>query len=270
MIMETKIIDGQALARRLRDEAASAVRAEGLDPGLAAILAGDDPASHLYVSLKEKACAEAGIRFEKHLFPADAAQDEVVGRIRELNARDDVDAILVQLPLPAHFDEDAVIAEIAPEKDVDGFGPAAVVRPGLATGLVLLAEASGRPLDGASVAVMANSKAFADPVLRLFLERGARKAERGPLLQSKGPAAADFVVVAVGRPGALTKDMIKEGAVVLDVGTNRLPDGRVAGDAADLSGHAGAVTPVPGGVGPVTVAMLLKNTVELARRHRGM
>ena len=276
--METTILDGRALARRIRDEVAAAVRKDNLDPGLAVVLVGDDPASRLYVGLKEKACAEAGIRFEKHLFPQDAREADIVALIRSLNGRADVDAILIQLPLPRGLDEDAVIAAMAPEKDVDGFHPAnlgrfledGAVPPGLAEVVGMLAEASGRPLAGASAAVVANSDVFAAPLRKMLEIRGARVSTATDLaVADRLTREADFVVIAVGRPKWLTADKIKPGAVVIDVGTNRLDDGTVGdADSVNLAGIASAVTPVPGGVGPLTVAILLKNAVRLAKKRK--
>lgn len=255
----TRRLDGRALGRRIRNDAMELIRSEGLDPGLGVVLVGDDPASHLYVGLKERACAEAGIRFEKRLLTSDASEDEVLEAVRAFNARDDIHAILVQLPLPDQLDESKVIAAIDPAKDVDGFHVETRLVPGLATGILLLAKEAGVPFPGKSLYVMANSDVFRGPVERLFFEEGA--------VPVADPKQADFIVIAVGKPGVLTKDMIKPGAVVIDVGTNRV-GAKVVGDAADLSGVAGAVTPVPGGVGPVTVAMLIRNAVELARRRR--
>lgn len=256
--MTTRIIDGRALARRIRDEARRVVRENDLSPGLGVVLVGNDPASHLYVRLKERACAEAGIRFEMKLFTSEATEPEIVGAVEELNHREDIDGILVQLPLPEHLDESKVIASMAPEKDVDGFHEETHLVPGLATGILLLAKEAVDRIAGKSLHVIANSDVFKGPVERLFLDEGAVSVET--------PEKADIVVIAVGRPGTLTKDMIKPGAVVIDVGTNRI-GAKVVGDAADLTGVAGAVTPVPGGVGPMTVAMLIRNTVELAKRH---
>lgn len=257
MSIETKKIDGRALAEKIRSKAAEEIRSQKLDPGLGVILVGNDPASHLYVGLKEKACGEAGIRFEKFIFEEDAEQAEVISKIRELNSRNDINAILIQLPLPEHLDEDVIVSSMSPEKDVDGFHPDTKVVPGLAEGILLLARESGLELKNKSIKVIANSEVFAEPIYKIFLEDEAVRVD--------DPANADFLVVAVGKPGSIKPDMIKPGAVVIDVGTTRVGD-RVVGDAADLSGVASAVTPVPGGVGPMTVAMLIKNTVKLSKK----
>lgn len=256
--MKTHIIDGRAIARRIRTEAAQHIRNQGLKPGLGVILVGDDPASHLYVGLKERACAEAGIRFEKKLFAKNAREEDILGAIRAFNAREDIHAILVQLPLPEHLNETIIINAIEPRKDVDGFHVETQLVPGLAAGILLLAKEAATPLAGKSLHVISNSDVFRRPVERLFLDEDA--------VAIDDVKRADIVVVAVGRPGALTKDMIKPGATVIDVGTNRI-GAKVVGDTMNLDGVAGAVTPVPGGVGPVTVAMLIKNTVELASRR---
>lgn len=256
--MKTRIIDGRALARRIRTEAMHAIKERSLHPGLGVILVGDDPASHLYVNLKERACAEAGIRFEKRLLARGSTEAEVLASIEALNVRDDIDGILVQLPLPEGLDETKIIEAVRPDKDVDGFHPETRLVPGLATGILLLAKEAASPLQGKSLHVMANSTVFREPVERLFLD------EQAVLVDD--PKKADIVVVAVGKPGALTGAMIKEGAAVIDVGTNRIGS-TVVGDGIGLDGIAGAVTPVPGGVGPVTVAMLIRNTVELASRR---
>lgn len=257
-VHETKIIDGRAIAADVRKKAADEIKALGLNPGLAVILVGDDPASHLYVGLKEKACAEAGIRFEKHLYPADAEENAILASIQELNQRKDIDAILIQLPLPGHIDTDRIIAEMDPKKDVDGFHPETVLIPGLVTGILLLVQSVQPELAGKTLHVISNSRTFAKPIELLFAAKGAQVTNQA--------VEADILVVAVGKPGTLTKNMVKPGAVVIDVGTTRIGD-KVVGDAEDLHGVAGAVTPVPGGVGPITVAMLIRNTVELAKRR---
>lgn len=257
--MKTHLINGRALARRIRTEASALIRERDLKPGLAVILVGDDPASHLYVNLKERACADAGILFEKVVFPADAQEEVVLNAIETLNKKEGVHGILVQLPLPDHIDETKVIQAIDPVKDVDGFHPETNLVPGLATGILMLAKEPGIPLSGKSVSIIANSDIFRTPLEKLFLAENA--------LVIDDASKADIVVIAVGKPHSLTKEMIKPGAIVVDVGTNRIGD-TVVGDAANLEGVAGAITPVPGGVGPMTVAMLIRNTVELASRQK--
>lgn len=275
---ETRLIDGRALAARVRAEAAAAATALPRPPGLAAVLVGDDPASHLYVRIKERACKEAGIAFETRLFPADANEGDVRAAIRELNAAPGIDAILVQLPLPAHLDEHVVIAELDPEKDVDGFHPATIRAfldgkedaPVLARAILALIEASGAP-KGGRAAVIGNSAVFVEPVAALLAREGFEtETAVDPEAAEEIAKRADAVVIAVGRPGWLGPEHLKPGAAVIDVGTTRLADGTIVGDAdaARLEGVASAITPVPGGVGPVTVAFLLQRTVELSARRQ--
>ncbi len=279
--MPAKIIDGKAVAEKIMERTARQRAELGFVPGLAAILVGDDPASHLYVGLKEKACARLNIHFEKFILPADTPEGAVLKTIGELNGRPDIDAILVQLPLPDRFNEDRVIAAMDPAKDVDGFHPENLALllqgqprlvPGLAAGILELIESTGVPLNDKTAAVVANSQAFYRPLARVLTDIGVRPAFHGPdepgLAQTTGQA--DLLVVALGRPGAIAGAMLKNGAVVIDVGTNRI-NGKVVGDvdrqsAAAVAGH---LTPVPGGVGPVTVAMLMANTITLAAARRG-
>lgn len=254
----------------------------GLTPGLAVVLVGNDPASHLYVGLKEKACAEAGIRFEKFLFFATEPQEKIIAKIKELNAREDIHAILVQIPLPSGFNEDEVVGAIAPEKDVDGFHPENLkyyeaqppqeaeprIVPGVALGIFELIK-TAHPAFRHAV-LLANSFTFAAPIEYLLKKAGAETetiiAPENLEEISDKLSQADILVVAIGRAQAVTGEMIKDNAVVIDVGTNRL-NGKVVGDVdfESVKEKAGAITPVPGGVGPMTVAMLLKNTVELAK-----
>lgn len=268
-MITTHPIDGRALAARIRAAVASKITELGIRPGLGVVLVGNDSASRLYVALKEKACAEAGILFERFLFPKDAPQEEVLTAIRRLNEDDAIDAILIQLPLPPQLDTDALIAAIDPRKDVDGFHPdnlracleGAGPMPGLVEAISLLLDDAGAPRHGLAC-VKANSAIFSMPV-EVMLER------RG-LSSTEDCTAADVVVTALGKPKSLTAEQVKPGAIVIDVGTTRL-DGKTVGDADGdgLEGLAGALTPVPGGVGPMTVALLIKKTLELARARRG-
>lgn len=264
----TRPIDGRALAALIRAKIAEGIARAGFRPGLGVVLVGGDPASHLYVALKEKACAEAGIFFERLDFRRDAAQDEVLKAVRRLNQDPAIDAILVQLPLPPQLDADAVVAAIDPRKDVDGFHPENLraylegsgPMPGLVEAISLLLDDAGAPSHGLAC-VKANSAVFSMPV-EVMLER------RG-LSSTEDCAAADVVVTALGKPKSLTTDQVKPGAIVIDVGTSRV-EGKTVGDAdaAGLEGVAGALTPVPGGVGPMTVALLIKKAFELARERR--
>ncbi|HSD12699.1 MAG TPA: bifunctional 5,10-methylenetetrahydrofolate dehydrogenase/5,10-methenyltetrahydrofolate cyclohydrolase [Patescibacteria group bacterium] len=277
--MSAKLIDGKSVAAAITARAKKECALLGFTPGLAAVLVGDDPASHLYVRLKEKACREVGVAFERIYLKADAPQPLVIRAVENLNKRPDVDAILIQLPLPAPLDADAVIRAMDPEKDADGFHPENVgllregtprVVPGLAAGILALAKSTGQHLAGRAALVIANSPAFFPP-LEVVLRSAGLRPSFGTPDDARIPALArdaDLLVVAVGRPGFLTAAMVKPGAIVVDVGTNRV-GGKTVGDAEpavrDVAGH---VTPVPGGVGPVTVAMLVANTVELAKRRR--
>ncbi len=292
--MAARILDGKSLAADLRAEVAAAVAewqaATGRAPGLAVVLVGDDPASRSYVTAKEKACAAAGIRSREIQLPASAAKADVLAAVRALNADDAVDGILVQLPLPEAAIEREVIEAVDPAKDVDGFHPTNVGRmvlglpafvPCTPAGVVELLRRAGVALAGASVVVIGRSQIVGRPLSILLSQKGVDATVTLCHTRTRDLArftrAADVVVVAAGRPGTLTADMVKPGAVVIDVGVNRVPDAskatgyRLAGDVdfAAVAEKAAAITPVPGGVGPLTIAMLLKNTLEAARRRRG-
>lgn len=278
--MTARSIDGKAVAADIRkDTEAELAALAGPPPRLAVVLVGDDPASRLYVGLKQKACERLGIDFELHELPEQADLAEVLSTVTRLDRDDAVDAILVQLPLPAHLNDDEVIDAIDPDKDVDGFHPKTVdallagktvVAPGLAAGIMSLVHAAELDLDGKRMLIIANSETFARPLSYLAGKEGAFTAYARPdapdLVESAG--GSDIVVIAVGHAGFLKGSMLKPGAIVIDVGTNR-EGTKVVGDAApsvwDVASH---VTPVPGGVGPVTVAMLLRNTVALAKKRR--
>lgn len=264
----TRIIDGRALAARIREEAAARATGLAFRPGLGVVLVGDDPASHLYVALKERACREAGILFVRLDLPSEAPQDDVIAAVTELNRRDDIDAILIQLPLPPHVDADAVIAAMDPGKDVDGFHPENLMAylaghgpaPGLIEAISALLDEGGAPKSGLSC-TLAKSAVFSAPLETMLERRG--------LPPTEDCAAADVVVTALGKPGSLVGSAIKPGAIVIDVGTTRVA-GKTVGDAdaASLDGVAGARTPVPGGVGPMTVALLIRKTLDLAEARR--
>ena len=286
-----KLIDGKELARSLRGEIAAGVaglKAEkGVTPGLAVILVGDNPASVSYVTAKKRACAEAGMLSREIRLPAESTEEELVARVKELNADPEIHGILVQLPVPKHIRDKAVIDAIAPEKDVDGFTPVNVGKmmigdecflPCTPHGIIKLIEFSGMDIRGKHAVVIGRSNIVGKPVAALL----ARKETNATvtLCHTGTPDVghftrdADIVVVAAGRPNTLTGDMLKPGAVVIDVGVNRIPDAtkpkgfRLVGDAdfESCSKVAGAITPVPGGVGPMTITMLLWNTLESARR----
>ena len=286
-----KIIDGKQLAADLRAEIAQGVvklKAEkGVTPGLAVILVGDNPASVSYVTAKEKACAEAGMYSREIRLPETTTEDELVGLVKELNADPAIHGILVQLPVPRHIRDKAVIDAIAPEKDVDGFTPVNVGKmligeecflPCTPHGIVKLIEFAGMDVRGKHAVVIGCSNIVGKPVAVLLARKETNATvtlcHTGTPDVGKFTRDADVVVVAAGRPGTITGDMLKPGAVVIDVGVNRVPDTsrpkgfRLVGDADfdSCSKVAGAITPVPGGVGPMTITMLLWNTLEAARR----
>ncbi len=270
----TEILNGNVLAKNIREKAAQRIAKLPHPPGLAVILVGDNPASHLYVGLKERAAKEVGIYIEKMLFPTSVTTKKLVADIKKLNDRKDIHGILVQLPLPGGQDTDAVIAAIQPEKDVDGFHPENRKRlaenkpllvPPVSLAIMRMLQASRAPLHNRSAVIVGNSDIFAEPLLDLMREAGVTATfVRGDATAIGAKLrAADIIVVAVGEAGFLTRDMVKEGAIVIDVGTNKATDGRVIGDTApDVEGHAGFLSKVPGGVGPLTVAYLLFNVIK--------
>ena len=289
--MSAKIIDGKVLAANLRGEIAAGVAAlkaeKGIVPGLAVILVGDNPASVSYVTAKEKACTEAGMLSREIRLAADIKEDELLDTIAQLNADPAIHGILVQLPLPKGFDEKKVINSIAPEKDVDGFTPVNVGRmmigeecflPCTPHGIIKLIEFSGMEISGKHAVVIGRSNIVGKPVASLLARKETNATVTLCHTGTKDVAAftrqADVVVVAAGRPNTLTGDMLKPGAVVIDVGVNRIADPsrpkgfRLVGDAdyESCSEVASAITPVPGGVGPMTITMLLWNTLESAKR----
>ncbi len=286
-----KVIDGKALAASLRAEIAKGVEelktAKSVTPGLAVILVGDNPASVSYVTAKEKACREAGMASREVRLPADTPEADLLALVRELNADPAVHGILVQLPLPKHIGEKNVIDAIAPEKDVDGFTPVNVGRmmigeecflPCTPHGIVKLIEFSGMDIAGKHAVVIGRSNIVGKPVAALLSRKETNATvtlcHTGTRDLAHFTRQADIVVVAAGRAGTLTGDMLKPGATVIDVGVNRIEDPsrprgyRLVGDADfdSCAAVAGAITPVPGGVGPMTITMLLWNTLEAARR----
>ncbi len=286
-----RVIDGKELARRTRLEIAAGVAAlkaeHGIVPGLAVILVGDNPASVSYVTAKEKACAEVGMLSREIRMPADVPERALLDEIARLNEDSAVHGILVQLPLPKGFDEKRVIDAISPEKDVDGFTPVNVGRmiigeqcflPCTPHGIVKLIEFAGIDVRGRHAVVIGRSNIVGKPVAALLARKGTDATvtlcHTGTPDVARFTREADVVVVAAGRPGTLTGDMLKPGAVVIDVGVNRVPDAtsprgyRLVGDAdfASCADVASAITPVPGGVGPMTITMLMWNTLSAARR----
>ena len=278
--MPATLIDGKALGAKVRDEVAAAVAELG-HVGLATVLVGEDPASHIYIDLKQKAATQAGMEARDLKLPADTSEEELLATIAELNADDRVDGLLVQLPLPDHIDENRVIEAIAPEKDVDGIHPLNAGRlylgrptlvPGTPLGIMRMLDEYEIPLEGARAVVVGRSAIVGKPMAHLLLQRNAtvtichsrtRDIERHTL-------DADVLVAAVGRMHLISADMVKAGATVIDVGMNRDENSRkVLGDvdpgAMELAAY---MTPVPGGVGPMTIAMVLQNAVTAARLRR--
>ncbi len=280
--MTARIIDGAALSQRIREEVAqrvTALAAKGVRPGLAVVLVGEDPASQVYVRNKVAACEKAGLHSVKEQYPADLSEAELLARIDALNRDPSIHGILVQLPLPAHLDSHKVIEAIAPDKDVDGFHISnagllmtgqPLFRPCTPYGVMKMLEAEGVALRGAEAVVVGASNIVGKPMAMLLLAAGATVTLCNSKTRDLGAQTcrADVLVVATGRPRMVTGDMIKPGAVVIDVGINRGADGKLCGDVDFASARevAGAITPVPGGVGPMTIAMLLVNTVEAAER----
>ncbi len=280
--MSARIIDGKAVAATLRAELAARVATLPYQPGLTVILVGDDPASAVYVRSKDRAAKEAGILAQTIRMPADTAQAALLADIARLNADPAVDGILVQLPLPNHIDAQAVIAAIDPAKDVDGFHPINVGalaggQPGLVpctpAGVMKLLRHAGANLSGARALVLGRSAIVGRPVAALLLAADATVTIAHSRTRDLAAECrrADILIAAVGRPEMVRGDWIAEGATVIDVGINRLADGRLVGDVAytECAARAGAITPVPGGVGPMTIACLLENTVEAAIARRG-
>jgi methylenetetrahydrofolate dehydrogenase (NADP+) / methenyltetrahydrofolate cyclohydrolase len=288
-------IDGKAFAAGLRERIGAAVpaftAAVGRAPGLAVVLVGDDPASHVYVGAKQKACAQAGIASFEHRLPADVSQDDLIALVRDLNANTAIDGILVQLPLPYGLDERAVLAQIDPVKDVDGFHIENVGRlasgdrdnahvPCTPLGCLLLLKHQIGDLSGKSAVVIGRSNIVGKPMAQLLLAESctvtiahSRTADLPSVVRS-----ADIIVAAVGRAHMVQADWVKPGAVVIDVGINRLPPAQGASkgvlvgdvDFDNVAQVAAAITPVPGGVGPMTIACLLRNTLVGAHRIAGL
>ena len=284
--MKAELISGKTMSEEIRKEIGERVeklRAErGVTPGLAVILVGNDPASEIYVNNKGKGCAEVGMVSETIKLPAETEQEALIDKIRELNADDRIHGILVQLPLPRHLDENAVLAEIAPEKDVDGFhllnvGRLMTGEDGVVActpkGALKMIKSTGIDLNGKEAVVIGRSNIVGKPMAMLLLRENCTVTMCHS--RTKDLAAhtrnADVLVVAIGKARFVTADMVKPGAVVIDVGINRV-DGKVVGDVDfdSVSEVAGWITPVPGGVGKMTITMLLENTLEAAERACGL
>lgn len=278
------IIDGKKISAEIRAEIAEEVKTmkdSGVCPGLAVIIVGEDPASKVYVRNKGRACAEVGIYSEIIEMPAETAEAELLAKIEELNAREEIHGILVQLPLPKHINEKAVIASILPEKDVDAFSEGNVGKimignhsflPCTPAGVMELLHRSGIEIAGKRAVVIGRSNIVGKPQAMLLLHEDATVTVCHSKTQNLAEITktADILVVAIGKADFVTGDMVKAGAAVIDVGMNRKADGKLTGDVdfESVFPVAGAITPVPGGVGPMTITMLLKNTVTAAKQKK--
>lgn len=279
-----KIIDGKAVSAKVRQEIKKEVeklKDKGITPGLAVVIVGQDPASRVYVNNKKKACLELGMYSEEYALPEETTQEELLRLVQKLNDKEDIHGILVQLPLPKHLDEKTVINNIDPKKDVDAFHPVNVGKimigdydylPCTPAGIMELLKDTGIDLTGKECVVIGRSNIVGKPMAMLLLHQNATVT----ICHSKTRnlkeivKRADIVVAAVGRANFVTADMVKEGAVVIDVGMNRLENGKLCGDVNfdEVSKIAGFITPVPGGVGPMTITTLMKNTLTAAQKQR--
>lgn len=284
--MNARLIDGAALARRLLDRLkgeVAALKAAGLTPGLAAVQVGNAPASRVYVRNKMRACSEVGMHSEIRELPADCGEDALLAEVARLNADPTIHGVIVQLPLPAGYDTLRIVQSVALAKDVDGFnwqhlGAIVDGRPGLVpctpAGVMTLLRETGVDLEGRHAVVIGRSSVVGKPMALLLTLAGATVTICHSKTRdlARHTRDADLVIAAAGRPGLVTGDMLKPGAMVIDVGINRLPDGKLAGDVdfASASAVAGWISPVPGGVGPMTVATLIENTVRAAVAAAGL
>lgn len=292
MQMAARIIDGKQVAAEMRAELKAEVeqlKKKGIVPGLAVVLVGDDPASKSYVTAKEKACEEIGIYSDDNRLPANTTRQELMSLVNKLNKDSKIHGILVQLPLPKHIDESEILLAINPEKDVDGFHPVNVgkmvvgekaVLPCTPHGIIQLLLRSGVKIEGAEVVVVGRSNIVGKPIANMLIQKSPTGNATVTVCHTKTKniaehtRRADIVIAAAGRPNTITADMIKNGAVVIDVGVNRIEDPtkksgfRLVGDVdfEAVKEKASLITPVPGGVGPMTITMLLYNTVESAKR----
>lgn len=268
-------IDGKQISAQIKDELKERVEKENLEVTLAVIQVGNDPASTVYVGNKKKACEYIGIRSLAYELPEETPEEELLQLIKELNDRDDVNGILVQLPLPAHMDEDKVIQTISPKKDVDGFHPQSVGalsigQPGFVSctpaGVIQLLKRTGVEIDGKECVIVGRSNIVGKPMALLMLRENATITVCHSHTKDLKEVTkrADILIVAIGKPKFITKEYVKDGAVVIDVGIHRGADGKLCGDVDydDVAPITYAITPVPGGVGPMTIAMLMNNCVE--------
>ncbi len=292
--MSAKRIDGKLISKEIRDELAKEVenlKKEGITPGLGVILVGEDPASKSYVTAKEKACDSLGIYSDNRHIPKETSEEELLSIIEEMNNDPKIDGILVQLPLPGHIDPDKVIMSISPEKDVDGFHPQSIGKmimgketflPCTPHGVVKLLNYAGIQIEGSHVVVVGRSNIVGKPVANLLLDKSKNGNATVTVCHSRTKnikemtLQADILIAAIGKPQFITADMVKDGAVIIDVGVNRVEDStkkkgfRLVGDVdfEPIKEKAAAITPVPGGVGPMTITMLMYNTVQSAKQRK--
>lgn len=278
-----QIIDGKALAQTIRGNLKSEVeelKKEGIKPKLAVIMVGEDKASKIYVKNKSKACEEVGIEYEEYLLKTETTMPELLGLIKELNNNDNVHGILLQAPLPKHLDSEAAFREISPDKDVDGFNPVNVGKLCLnqdcfvsctPNGVVKMLEEYKIPTEGANTVIIGRSNIVGKPLVQCLLNKNATVTVCHSKTKDieKITQKADIVIAALGKPNFVKSDMVKEGSVIIDVGINRLDDGKIVGDIdfENIEKKASYITPVPGGVGPMTVAMLMSNVVKAAKKN---
>ncbi len=293
--MAARIISGKEIAASIRAELAeevAALKEKGKTPGLGVILVGDDPASRSYVTAKERACEEIGIYSDDNRLPADTSEDELIKLVERMNEDPKIDGILVQLPLPKQIDEDRVLLAVSPSKDVDGFHPVSVGKmmlgqetflPCTPHGVLQMLKRSAVTTEGAEVVIVGRSNIVGKPLANLLIQKNEFGNATVTVCHTRTKdlkrhtLGADIVIAAAGRPEFITADMVREGAVVIDVGVNRVDDPskkrgyRLTGDVAfdEVAEKASLITPVPGGVGPMTITMLLYNTVESAKRSIG-
>ena len=277
------LIDGKALSKKIQTNIAKQTQElekKGIVPGLAVILVGDDPASHAYVGMKEKACKEVGFYSITHKMPDTITQEEIIETIKMINNNPRIDGILVQLPLPSHIDTTEILEVIDPAKDVDGFHPYNMGRvvenldsfaPCTPLGVMEMFKEYNIELEGKDVCVVGASNIVGKPMAALLLNKNATVTITHIFTQdlSSHTKKADIIIVGVGKPNLITADMVKDGAVVIDIGINRLENGKLVGDVdfENVSKKCSFITPVPGGVGPMTIAMLLQNTLKAAKRR---
>ena len=280
------IIDGKAVSAQVKENIkaeAAELKAKGIEIGLAVVIVGDDPASQVYVRNKEKACEYVGFNAYKYALPAETTEEELLALVDKLNNDDNVDGILVQLPLPKHLDDKLIINNIRPDKDVDAFHPVNVGKimigdysflPCTPAGVMELIHSTGVVVSGKKCVVVGRSNIVGKPMAMLLLhESGTVTICHSKTQDLKEVCSqADILVAAVGRPKMITADYVKEGAVVIDVGMDRDENGKLCGDVdfEDCKEKAGYITPVPGGVGPMTIAMLMKNTLTAGKLHKGV